>query len=331
MASDPGHSKKTEHLVTPVQASSASPPDHHRLNQEDHRQAYVALYQTDIVCMRFYQTLIDYVARRIADSRTKRENIRCLKCFLIREIDQRVMTDFPCAKPQPESPKYVHLLAAILDRAWSQRHHFKHRMVSSIPDPRVLLTSIRSGGDPMKRTVLIVLGFGALTFSSTVHAQTDAQLIEQSLAAAPQRGRDDATVVKWAADHTYMTIKEGTNKIVCYSRVNERDRPAFAAQCTNLANLERVAQNRQFRAESTDREGERALVAAAAENGTRVPAEYGSWFRSMNGPDQEGAMVHTTIAMPGATTASAGFPENREQGGAFIMAAGTTESHLMLP
>ena len=32
--------------------------------------------------------------------------------------------------------------------------------------------------------------------------------------------------------------------------------------------------------------------------------------------------VHTTIAMPGATSASAGFPDNREQGGAYIMAGG---------
>ena len=64
----------------------------------------------------------------------------------------------------------------------------------------------------MKRTVLIVLLFSALAFSSTVYAQTDAQLIEQSLTAAPRRGRDDASVVKWAADHTYTTIKQGTNK-----------------------------------------------------------------------------------------------------------------------
>ena len=183
----------------------------------------------------------------------------------------------------------------------------------------------------MKRMVLIVLGFGALAFWSNVYAQTDAQLIEQSLAAAPRRGRDDGSVVKWAADHTYTTIKEGTNKIVCYSRADQRDRPPFAVQCTSLANLDRVAQNRRFRAESTDAAGERALVAAAAQNGTRVAAEYGSWFRSMNGADQASAGVHTTIAMPGATAASAGFPENREQGGAYIMAAGTTEAHLMVP
>ena len=119
--------------------------------------------------------------------------------------------------------------------------------------------------------------------------------------------------------------------MVCYSRADERDRPPFAVQCTVKANLDRVAQNRKFRADSSDNAGNGALVAAAGENGTRVAVEYGSFFSSMNGQDQASAGVHTTISMPNATMASAGFPENRDQGGAFIMAAGTTEAHLMLP
>ena len=181
----------------------------------------------------------------------------------------------------------------------------------------------------MKRIVLVVVGIVAIAPHS--YAQSDAVLIEQALSAASGRAGQNAAVIKWNADQTYTTIQEGTNQVVCYSRADERDRPAFAVQCTTTANLERVAQNRKFRADSTDAEGERALVAAAGQTGTRVPAEYGSFFSSMNGPDQASAGVHTTIAMPGATTASAGFPENREQGGAFIMAAGTTEAHLMIP
>ncbi|MCH7746711.1 MAG: hypothetical protein IH939_01305 [Acidobacteria bacterium] len=183
----------------------------------------------------------------------------------------------------------------------------------------------------MKRTVLIVLAFGALAFSSSVYAQTNAELIEWALAAAPRRAQEGATVVKWAADHTYTTIKEGTNEIVCYNRADERDRQPFAVQCTNKMNLDRVAQNRRFHAESTDAEGERALVAAADANSTRVKAEFGSVWRSMNGADQASARVHATIAMPGATTASTGFPENRDHGGAYLMAAGTSEAHLMTP
>ncbi len=38
-----------------------------------------------------------------------------------------------------------------------------------------------------------------------------------------------------------------------------------------------------------------------------------------------------TIAVPGATTQSLGFPDNPRQGGVWIMNAGTTTAHLMTP
>ena len=58
------------------------------------RQANAALSRAVIVRMRFHQPTVDYVARRTAGGRTKRDIIRCLKRFLAREIYQRVMTDY---------------------------------------------------------------------------------------------------------------------------------------------------------------------------------------------------------------------------------------------
>ena len=51
----------------------------------------------------------------------------------------------------------------------------------------------------------------------------------------------------------------------------------------------------------------------------------------MNGSDQASARIHTTIAVPGATTESIGLPDNPRQGGAWIMDAGTTTAHIMTP
>ena len=78
----------------PIPASSGMTTGRHRLNRGGHRHANAALYRAVIVRMRFHQPTRDYVARRTADGRTKREIIRCLKRFLAREIYQRVMTDF---------------------------------------------------------------------------------------------------------------------------------------------------------------------------------------------------------------------------------------------
>ena len=73
----------------PIPASSGMTTGRHRLNRGGHRHANAALYRAVIVRMRFHQPTRDYVARRTADGRTKREIIRCLKRFLAREIYQR--------------------------------------------------------------------------------------------------------------------------------------------------------------------------------------------------------------------------------------------------
>ena len=78
----------------PIPASSGMTTGRHRLYRGGYRQANAALYRAVIVRMRFHQPTVDYVARRTADGRTKREIIRCLKRFLAREVYHQVMTDF---------------------------------------------------------------------------------------------------------------------------------------------------------------------------------------------------------------------------------------------
>src|SRR5580658_516440 len=180
----------------------------------------------------------------------------------------------------------------------------------------------------MRRTVLIVLG--VLVVSASLLAQTKDESIDRALAAAPQQMREGATVIKWNADYTYETLKKGTNRLVCYDRSGEPGRQPFAVQCTSIANLDRVAQNRKFEAIS-DKAARQTAIDAAEANGTRVKPEYGSVWYDMNGPDQAHARIHTTIAVPGATTKTTGLPDNPSQGGVWIMNAGTSTAHIMTP
>jgi hypothetical protein len=180
----------------------------------------------------------------------------------------------------------------------------------------------------MKRLIPIALGM--LAISIGVFAQTQAEVIDRALAAAPRQMRDGATVIQWKADYTYETLKKGTNHLVCYDRSGEPGRQAFAVQCTSLANLDRVAQNRKFEA-MADPAAKQAAMDAAEANGTRVKPEYGSVWLDMNGADQAHARIHTTIAVPGATTQSTGLPDSPKQGGSWIMNAGTTTAHIMTP
>jgi hypothetical protein len=180
----------------------------------------------------------------------------------------------------------------------------------------------------MTRTILIALGM--LAVSTSAFAQTTDEIIERSLAAAPRQAREATTVIKWNADQTYETLKKGTNRLVCYDQSGQPGEQPFSVQCTSVGNLDRVAQNRKFEVEQ-DKAKRQALFDAAEANGTRVKPEYGSAWMSMSGADRATARMHVTIAVPGATTQSTGLPDNNKMGGAWIMNAGTTTAHIMIP
>jgi hypothetical protein len=180
----------------------------------------------------------------------------------------------------------------------------------------------------MKRVVLFVLGVAAI--APCARAQTPDEAIERALAPAPRQLKEGATVVKWKADNTYDTLRKGTNKLVCYDRSGDPGQQPFSVQCTSLANLDRVAQNRKLEA-IADKAAKQAAIDAAEKDGTRVKPEFGSVWLTMNGPDREHARIHTTVAVPGATTQTMGLPDNNRQGGIWIMNAGTSTAHLMIP
>ena len=180
----------------------------------------------------------------------------------------------------------------------------------------------------MKRSLLLVVG---LLVSTSAFAQPAADdPIEKALSPAPRAMREGATVIKWNRDFTYDTLRKGTNALVCYDQSGWPNEQPFSVQCTSLANLERVAQNKKFEA-IAEAPARQAALAAAEKDGTRVKPEFGSVFYTMTGPDKERTRVHVTVAVPGATTESLGFPDNNKQGGVWIMNAGTTTAHLMIP
>jgi len=71
--------------VAPLPASSGK-TKRHRLSRSGHRQANAALYRVVIVRMRWHQATIAYVTRRLAEGKTKKEVIRCLKRYVAREV-----------------------------------------------------------------------------------------------------------------------------------------------------------------------------------------------------------------------------------------------------
>lgn len=168
-----------------------------------------------------------------------------------------------------------------------------------------------------------------LALSSRLLAQTPDPAIEKALLAAPRQMSAAATVIKWKSDFTYDTLRKGTNRLVCYERPIQTGQQPFSVECTSLANLPRVAVS--LKTEMVEAKDRRAAFEALEKAGKWPQPEFGSVFYSMTGADQATARVHATIAVPGATSKTLGMPEDGNQGGAWIMEAGTSAAHIMTP
>ena len=178
----------------------------------------------------------------------------------------------------------------------------------------------------MKTIATIALG----TLALLVAAFAQTADIDKALLAAPGNMKDGATVIKWKSDFTYDTLKKGTNRLVCFDRTGQPGQRPFAAECTSIGNLDRVAQNLKLEA-IPEKAARDAAFDKAEKDGTRVKPEFGSVWYHLSGNDQASAGTHVTIAVPGATAQSLGIPDNNKQGGTWIMNAGTTTAHLMIP
>lgn len=79
--------------VAPIPASSGN-TTRHRLHRGGDRAANRAIYMIVLSRLRWHAPTRDYVARRTAQGKTKKEIIRCLKRYVIREIYVALNTDF---------------------------------------------------------------------------------------------------------------------------------------------------------------------------------------------------------------------------------------------
>ena len=182
---------------------------------------------------------------------------------------------------------------------------------------------------------LVLIGLGVLAITASTFAQIPQPgppgQYDAALAAAPAQMRDGAMVIKWKADGSYDTLRPGTNRLMCYDQSGDAGEQPVSSQCTSIGNLDRVKQNKVYEAKIADRTAREAALAELEKNGQRVKPEFGSVFYTRQGKDAATARLHVTIAVPGATAASLGLPDNNKMGGAWIMNAGTSTAHIMTP
>jgi transposase len=87
--------------ASPVEHSSGK-RRHRPLNRGGNRQANAALYRIVLTRPRLEERTQNYLRRRVADGKTKREVIRCLKRYVAREI-YRLIIAGPLPQVQPSA------------------------------------------------------------------------------------------------------------------------------------------------------------------------------------------------------------------------------------
>jgi hypothetical protein len=181
----------------------------------------------------------------------------------------------------------------------------------------------------MNRVMPIVICVVLIASAIVVFAQDPS--VEKVLLPAPRNMQAAATIIKWKSDFTYDTVRKGTNKLVCYERPTQPgDTNSFSVECTSIANLERVAVS--LKTETIQDPKQRRTAFEELEKAGKWPKpEFGSVFYNLTGPDQANAHPHATVCVPGATEKTLGLPETGDKGGAWIMNAGTSAAHIMLP
>ena len=180
-------------------------------------------------------------------------------------------------------------------------------------------------------TSVLAQGRGAPAPAPALEPGASQADVDKAVLAAPAPLRNGATVIKWnPSDWSYTTLRKGTNRLVCFDSSGFPGQDPFSVECSSIGNLDRIKQNLIFESEP-DRAKRQAAIAAAEKDGTRPKPEYGSvWYHSY-GKDQASARSHTTVAVPGATAQSLGLPDNAKMGGVWVMDAGTSAAHLMIP
>jgi hypothetical protein len=194
----------------------------------------------------------------------------------------------------------------------------------------------------MKRNVSIALGVLALSAALSAQGRQAAPPaplepgasqadVDKAVLAAPANLRNQATVIKWnPSDYSYTTLRKGMSQLVCFDKSGLPGQLPFSIECTQLGNLDRVKQNLKFESEP-DRMKRQAALDAAEKDGSRAKPVFGSVWYHLMGMDQASARPHTTIAVPMATGASLGLPDNGREGRVWVMDGGTSTAHLMVP
>ncbi|GLR17500.1 hypothetical protein [Portibacter lacus] len=167
---------------------------------------------------------------------------------------------------------------------------------------------------------------------------TDEALIATAVMAAPAEHRAECTVIGYNMAGEFVTMKEGSNELICLA--DDPKKKGFSAACYHQSLEPFMARGRALKAEGKSateifdiREEEvKSGKLSMGETGSTLHIYYGG--ETMYDPETsivDGAKYRYVVYMPWATAASTGLPERPIAANhPWIMNPGTHRAHIMI-
>ena len=188
----------------------------------------------------------------------------------------------------------------------------------------------------MKKTLIVLFG---LTLSPSLSVGSDIapakDQIASSVLAAPEDRRAEAAVLGYSLDGKLVTLREGSNDLICLADDPNKDK--FSVACYHKDLEPYMARGRELIAQGiTGKERNAIRWKEIADGKLKMPREARALY-VLNGSGFDAAAGEVTdpylrwvIYKPYATPESTGLSTSPTPGGPWLMSAGTAGAHIMI-
>lgn len=178
------------------------------------------------------------------------------------------------------------------------------------------------------KTILIAAALMGVSALVPAMAQSNDDLINEAVSAAPESLRAGATVVNYDAKGDPVVLRQGNNGIVCTPNQNKDN---YSVNC--YAQVLRAQHDLQAKekAEGKDPKTIAADVQAALASGQLPKPPLGTTMYSLSGRTKATARGMWVVLVPGLTAEQTGLPTKPGAGTPWLMRAGTPGAHIHIP
>jgi hypothetical protein len=177
---------------------------------------------------------------------------------------------------------------------------------------------------------------GPVPTAASVTVPPADQQIAAAVSAAPREMRDGATVLGYLADRRFVTLREGTNDLICLASDPAGSR--FHVACYHRSLEPFMARGRALRAQGVHGDAvDSARFREIAAGQLKMPPQPAALY-TLTGPpgsfdpstgQAAGARPLYVVYIPFATSASTGLSASPVRGAPWVMFPGTPKAHIM--